>query len=93
MPGRERGQVADGRYRGFEEAVDGVAVHGLVLEEHRDEPVEDVAVPGDEVGGPLLGLARQPGHLGVDGGLGLLGERPAGQGRAPTAEEDRSALR
>ena len=40
----------------------------------------------------LLGLAQQPGDLGVDRRLGRLGERPAGQPRSAAAEEDRAAF-
>ncbi len=41
----------------------------------------------------VLGLTEEAGYLGIDRGLGLLGERTAGEGAASASEEDRATGR
>ena len=68
------------------------AVDRLLLQQQVDELLELAAVGADQVHRVLLCLAQQPRHLVVDGGLGCLGERPAGKALPATAQKRRPAL-
>src|SRR5215831_3532164 len=60
-----------------EQAVDGVAVDGLLLNEQVGELSQLVLVAAQQCRGVLFGLAQQARYLAVDLGLGGLGEGTA----------------
>src|SRR5215813_3361754 len=95
--GLERSQVrrlrAVLRWLHPEHPVDGVPVHGLVLQQQVHHAPQVGLMRPQQADRLLLGLAEQPGDLAVDLRLGGLREGPAGHALPATAEEHRTALR
>src|SRR5215813_1909307 len=76
-----------------EQAVDGLAVHGLLLDEQVGELSQFALMAAQQRRGVLFGLAQQARYLAVDFSLGGLGEGTAGHPGAAAAKEHRAALR